>query len=162
MTRRFRTLTADSAVCALLLLFLASLPALAGCSGCESSDGVPPAGGPSPGGSLDGTQWSLSEWTVSSLDPARLTITAQFADGQISGNSGVNSYSGPYTAGPGDAFSVGPLASTMMAGPEPAMRAETAYTTLLGQAKSYSVSDGMLTLYDQGGNESLIFAAANR
>ena len=40
-----------------------------------------------------------------------------------------------------------------MAGPEPAMRAETAYLTLLGQAKSYKVTDGKLTLYDSGGNK---------
>jgi heat shock protein HslJ len=48
-----------------------------------------------------------------------------------------------------------------MAGPEPAMRAESAYLILLGQAKSYEMATGKLTLYDEGGNESLIFEAAS-
>ena len=57
------------------------------------------------------------------------------------------------------AFSVGDLASTMMAGPEPDMRAETAYLTLLAQAKSYKLAGGGLRLFDENGNESLIFTA---
>ena len=44
-----------------------------------------------------------------------------------------------------------------MGGPEPAMRAESAYVTLRGQTGSYKVSGGVLTLYDANGNESLIF-----
>ena len=99
---------------------------------------------------------------MNSLNPADFTITAEFAGGNISGNSGINTYSGPYKLGPGSAFSAGPLASTLMAGPEPAMRAESAYQTLLGQAKSYKVTGSTLTLYDQGGNESLIFEAAGK
>lgn len=114
------------------------------------------------GDSLQGTEWKLTGWTVSSIDPASVTITAKFADGQLSGNSGVNSYSGPYKAGPGGAFSAGPLAATEMAGPEPAMRAETAYLTLLGQAKSYKVTGSQLTLFDSGANESLIFARSGK
>lgn len=134
-----------------VLSFALSLIALAGCSSDSGS---------SHGSALDGTQWRLSEWTLSSLNPADFTITLRFADGLASGNSGVNSYSGTYQVGPGDAFSVGQLAVTEIAGSEPAMRAEGAYLTLLGQAKSYKVATGRLTLYDQGGNESLLFEAA--
>lgn len=111
---------------------------------------------------LNGTQWKLIGWTLSSLSPTEFKITAKFANGQISGNSGVNNYGGPYKPGPSDAFSVGPLASTEMAGTEMAMRAEGAYMTLLGQAKSYKIADGKLTLYDKGRNESLIFEAASK
>ena len=114
------------------------------------------------GGRLDGSQWRLSGWTLSSLQPDEFAVSAHFAAGQISGHSGVNSYSGPYTLGPGQAFSVGDIASTEMAGPEPAMRAERAYLTLLGEATSYKSADGRLVLYDKGGNESLIFDAASR
>ena len=109
---------------------------------------------------LDGTAWRLSGWTLSSLDPNDFTIDAKFADGQISGKSAVNGYSGLYTEGPGDAFSVGELIGTMMAGPEPDMRAETAYLKLLSEAKSYMLKGGGLTLFDQNGNESLIFETA--
>jgi len=114
----------------------------------------------SPGPSaLDGTQWRLTEWTLSSLNPRDFEITAEFADGKISGRGGVNSYGGPYTLGSRQSFKVGSIASTQMAGPEPAMRAEGAYFALLGQARSYRVEAGRLTLLDAGGNESLIFEA---
>jgi heat shock protein HslJ len=46
-----------------------------------------------------------------------------------------------------------------MAGPDLEMRAESAYMTLLAQAKSYKVDGTKLTLFDAGGNESLIFEA---
>lgn len=109
---------------------------------------------------LEGTQWRLAEWTLSSLSPREFDITVKFADGQVSGYSGVNTYRGPYALGSRHAFAAGPLVSTEMAGPEPAMRAEGAYLTLLGQAASYRVVEGRLTLLDAGGNESLIFEAA--
>jgi heat shock protein HslJ len=130
---------------------LALSVALLAATGCGGSGGEP--------ATLNGTAWGLTEWTLSSLDPKDFTITAQFADGKISGKSAVNTYGGPYTEGPGDAFSVGDLASSMMAGPEPDMRAEQAYLTLLAQAKSYKLDGGGLTLFDENGNESLIFAA---
>jgi heat shock protein HslJ len=129
------------------VVLLVSLVALVACS--------------TPRSPLDGTHWRLTEWTVSSLNPADFTITAAFADGQISGNSAVNTYSGPYTLGPDATFSAGPFVGTMMAGSGSAMRAETAYLTLLGQAASYEMVDGKLTLFDKGGNESLGFAASS-
>jgi heat shock protein HslJ len=141
MLHRARTLAA--------VLFVAvSLVVLAGCA--------------SAGSPLDGTTWRLTEWTLSSLRATDSTITARFADGQLSGGSGVNTYGGPYRLGAGNAVAIGPLASTEMAGSEPAMRAEAAYMTLLGQAGSYKISDGKLTLYDKGGNESLIYEAAGK
>jgi heat shock protein HslJ len=135
------------AVTFLTLMLAAALLSAAGCGGSSSA------------ASLDGTSWRLTGWTLSSLDPASFTITAKFVGGQISGSSAVNTYSGPYKAGPGEAFSVGDLASTMMGGPEPAMRAEKAYLTLLAQAKSYKLDGATLTLFDQSGNQSLLFAS---
>ena len=114
------------------------------------------------GNPLEGTKWKLTSWTVSSVDLATITITAAFDGGRISGNSGVNTYGGTCSVGPGKAFSVGSLAVTEMAGPEPAMRSETAYLTLLAQAKSYAVAGGQLTLYDAGGNESLVFDSTGK
>ena len=67
------------------VLIALSLVALVGCSRGVSE--------------LDGTQWKLTEWTLSSLRPGDFNITARFADGQISGHSGVNTYGGPYTVG---------------------------------------------------------------
>jgi heat shock protein HslJ len=139
--------------CAAVLFSVVFAAALTGCTAADT----PQAGSLPAGSTLEGTKWKLVGWTIDSVDPATVTITATFAGGQISGNSGVNSYSGPCTLGPGGAFSVGPLAATQMAGPEPAMHAEAVYLTLLGQAASYTVADGTLTLRDKGGNESLIF-----
>lgn len=131
---------------AALLLVALGLVALAACSTAEKS--------------LDGTKWQLTGWTLSSANPADFVITAQFDGERISGNSGVNSYSGTFKLGPGDAFSVGPIAGTRMAGSEPAMRAESAFLTLLGEARSAKVAAGRLTLRDANGAESLLFAAA--
>jgi len=114
--------------------------------------------------SLEGTSWRLTGWTLNSLAPDQFTITAAFAAGKISGTSAVNTYGGAYSSGAGGsggAFSVGQLASTEMAGPEPAMRAERAYITLLTQARSFKVAGDTLTLYDANGNPSLIFARTN-
>ena len=48
----------------------------------------------------------------------------------------------------------------MMAGPEPDMRAEKDYLTLLAAAKQYAADGQTLTLSDANGNESLIYTAA--
>jgi heat shock protein HslJ len=148
-----------------LVLAVPLLAATLFLAGCGSGSGGAGGGGGaspgvSPGSTLDGTSWRLTGWSVSSLDPADFTITAQFADGKIAGKSAVNQYGGPYTAGPGAAFSTGDLATTMMAGPEPEMRAETAYLALLAKATSYKLEGATLTLADAGGNESLIYTAA--
>jgi heat shock protein HslJ len=110
---------------------------------------------------LEGTSWRLTGWSISSQDPNDFTITAEFKDGRIGGTSAVNQYGGPYTAGDDGSFSVGDLASTMMAGPEADMKAEASYLTLLAAAKKYEVDGDTLTLCDAGGNESLVFAAAD-
>ncbi|MBN1320440.1 MAG: protease inhibitor I42 family protein [Thermoleophilia bacterium] len=106
---------------------------------------------------LDGTTWALETWSVSSLDPGDFVITAAFEDGRISGKAAVNQYGGPYTADASGAFSVGVLVHTLMAGPEPAMLAESTYFDLLEQARSYELDDDHLTLLAEGGSELLIF-----
>lgn len=120
--------------------------------GCGESDETDPA-------ALDSTEWGLESWSESGLDPAAAPITAIFAEGRISGLSGVNTYGAPYTTGPGDAFSVGEIASTMMAGPEAAMEAEAAYTRLLSEAASFDLAGDTLTLFAEDGTESLVFTA---
>jgi heat shock protein HslJ len=110
--------------------------------------------------SLDGTSWRLEGWSLSSLDPRDFTITAIFDDGRVGGTSAVNSYGAEYTTGSGNAFSVGEVEQTLMAGPDDAMRAEAAYIELLRASSSYKLNGTTLTLYDANGNESLIFAAA--
>lgn len=107
---------------------------------------------------LDGTNWRLQGWSADSLDPSDFEITAVFESGRISGTAAVNLYGGSYTATEDGAFSTAELFQTLMAGPEPAMRAEALYFELLGQAVSYQVVDHVLTLSDANANELLIFA----
>jgi heat shock protein HslJ len=128
-------------------------------AGCGSSSGGS-GGGSTSAASLAGTSWKLTGWSASSLDPIDFTITAEFKDGRIGGKSAVNQYGGPYTAGDDGSFSVGQLVSTMMAGPEPDMRAEQIYLKLLAEAKQFKVDGQTLTLSDANGNQSLIYTAA--
>ncbi len=134
---------AAGAVLAVIML----MPILTG--GCEQDEWF--------GGRLDGTKWRLAAWSVSSLHPGEFTITADFNEAKMSGTAAVNHYSGPYTTTVSGSFSLGALTMTEMAGPENAMRAEALYVELLTQAKKYSVSETTLTLFDQNGNQLLIF-----
>ncbi len=133
------------------LLVVCGIAALAAVAvGCGSGGGTP---------DLDGTSWRLTGWSVSSQDPNDFTITAEFKDGTVAGKAAVNNYNGAYTVGPDDAFAAGPLASTKMAGPDADMQAEATYLQLLQAAESVKLEDQTLTLYDAGGNESLIYTA---
>ncbi|MGV8967984.1 MAG: META domain-containing protein [Cellulomonas sp.] len=111
------------------------------------------------GASLKGTSWALTAASDSSFDPATVTITAEFTDTQISGSSGVNRYSGGYTTSSSGDFSVGQLISTLMAGPEADMQAETAYLKLLAAATTYRVEGDQLILLNADGTEDLTYAA---
>lgn len=106
---------------------------------------------------LDGTKWKLTGWMISSIDPRDVNIIMAFSGGKVSGSGGVNSYGGSYEASNDGSFTIGPISKTEMAGPEPAMRAEAAYFKLLGDARSYKIKDGTLTLYDGKGNELMSF-----
>jgi heat shock protein HslJ len=109
---------------------------------------------------LEAHDWRLTAWSVSSLRATEFEITVRLRDGRVSGRSAVNTYTGAVTIGPGNAIAFGPIATTRMAGPEPAMRAEGIYLQLLGDARSWSIDDARLTLRDAGGNERLVFVAA--
>ncbi len=112
--------------------------------------------------SLEGSSWSLRVWSESQLDPADFGITAQFSGGRMAGSAAVNRYTGPYAAGVRGsdgvgAFSVGAVATTRMAGPEPAMRAESAYLGLLAQARGYRLDSSGLAFLDTIGTELLVY-----
>jgi heat shock protein HslJ len=137
------------------VLLVAALVIGAGCdSGSGGSSGD---GGSNSAAALAGTSWRLTGWSVSSQDSNDFTITADFRDGRIGGTSAVNQYGGPYTARDDGTFAVGDLVSTMMAGPEPDMKAERLYLDLLAAAKKFTLEGDTLTLADAQGNDSLIY-----
>ena len=79
------------------------------------------------------------------------TLTAEFGeDGNISGNSGCNTYRGAYTV-TGDQITIGPLATTRMACPQEIMDQETQYLAALQSAATYRVEGTKLELRTKDG-----------
>ena len=88
-------------------------------------------------------------WSLKSLGGIDLvtdsTITLDLTSGTASGTAGCNTYSGAYELS-GTSISIGPLATTRMACPEPpgVMDQENQYLTELQQVEAYSIqSDGL-------------------
>jgi heat shock protein HslJ len=123
---------------------------LAGCSGVSAR----------PESALAGTTWKLTGWSQAGVSPADFTITANFADGRVTGKAAVNNYFAGYTEGPDNKLTMSEAGSTMMAGPPAAMDAERTYLTLLGRVRSFSVAGQALTLADSAGEMLLVFEPA--
>ena len=84
---------------------------------------------------------------------AGTTLTASFGkDGTLSGNSGCNTFSGPYTVNENQ-ITIGPLASTMMMCSDPAgvMEQEAQYLTALQSAATYQLEGNVLELRTKDG-----------
>jgi heat shock protein HslJ len=112
--------------------------------------------------SLAGTSWQATginngrEAVVSQAGTEK--VTATFAeDGTISGSGGCNTYSGTFTTGEGGAITIGPVAATEMACPEPAMQIEQTYFAALGNATTYELEGSTLTLRDANGATQVTF-----
>lgn len=137
------------------------IPVLAACS--SSSEPAPPASAevigaqPTGGAPLAGTSWVLTSGPFTAGDPS--TITLDFAETDLSGNSGVNTYGGGYTSSEDGSLQVSALRSTAMAGPPEAMTLEQEYLTALQQVFGYTVADGTLTLFGAA-DQVLVFTAA--
>lgn len=132
---------------------------LAGCAAGSPGpvDSESPSAPPPPPALLPGEDWVLLH---AQADPAtpRFTVTLRFEDGRASGKAPVNRYFGQVQAGADGTMTFGPVASTEMAGPPPAMRAETAYFAALPQVTGWEVADDLLTLKGTSG-PLLVFAA---
>lgn len=101
---------------------------------------------------LTGTNWTATSYNtgteaVSSL-MADTAITAVFTeDGQLNGSAGCNNYMTSYTLD-GNNITIQPPATTRKLCPEPEgiMEQEAAFTTMLPQAATYSISGNTLEL----------------
>ena len=105
---------------------------------------------------ITGKEWRLAKWSDTALDPVDFTITAIFTKDNISGQSAVNQYNGPYTI-KNNEFSVGTLVMTRMAGSPDQMKAEQTYHYLLGKARKYSIDVSGLSLQNENNVELLFF-----
>jgi heat shock protein HslJ len=137
----------------------------------EPVETTPPTQEPSPTAEapdapgLTGQVWYLESYldaqnALAALMPGS-QVTAEFTpEGQVSGSSGCNRYSGGYEVD-GDQIKFSPLASTMMACIEPAglMEQEAAYLQNLGKAASFRLVDGKLEMLDAAGQVILVYSA---
>jgi heat shock protein HslJ len=106
--------------------------------------------------SLAGTSWQATginngkEAVVSQEGTEK--VTALFGDdGTLSGSGGCNSYTGTYTTSGTDQITIGALAATEMACPEPVMEIEQMYFAALGTVATYRIEGATLTLRDAAG-----------
>lgn len=134
-----------------LSIVIAALSLVAGCGSSATKDA----------GNLQGPEWQLLGSSINATNFASVGITAKFDGTTVSGFSGVNQYTGPYTSKPDGSFKAGPLAATLMAGSDQLMAAEGAYRKLLEGCDSYQVADGKLTL-STGGNVTLVYEPATK
>ncbi|HJK77776.1 MAG TPA: META domain-containing protein [Methanocorpusculum sp.] len=96
----------------------------------------------------------VNEWVLEGNSDVTLNLTA---DGSFNGQAPVNLYFGSYTE-TADGLTFSAVGSTMMAGPEDAMNAESKFYEALGTVAGYKVVDGKLILTDAAGNTVLTFA----
>ena len=113
--------------------------------------------------SFEGRRWRLVGWLAADGSreavPPDVEATAVFEDGAVTGRGGCNGFRATYEL-VGERLAIGPVASTMMACAEPAMRVESGYHGGLARAASARVADDTLDLLDAGGDAVLSFAAA--
>lgn len=105
-----------------------------------------------------------TRWRLVALSPelplGAVRVEAVFdADARrVSGTAGCNRFTGTFTTD-GDRLTIGPLATTRMACPEPQMRIEQAVLRTLAAAQRWAESDATLVI-ETGTGESLTFSSA--
>jgi heat shock protein HslJ len=106
---------------------------------------------------LDGTSWNMYAYRKTKPLPGT-SITATFANGKISGDSGCNSYDGRYRVN-GDKITISDLFNTLMScppKPEGIMEQEQFILETLEDAQTYQLSEGILLIFRTNG-EALTF-----
>lgn len=127
-----------SPVALVAAIVLAMVALLSGCGGEDNAPNAPTM--------LAGT-WNLETLNGAAADPA-VSSTLTFADGKANGNAGVNQFNGSYDAPSDGVLTFGTLATTMMAGPENAMKQEQDFLKALADTRKFTTEDGALVLMD--------------
>lgn len=117
---------------------------------------------PSSSQELTANLWMLTELQGQAPLPDT-AITAEFSDdGKVGGSSSCNNYSTTYTL-KGNQINFGEqTAATLMACDEPIMKQEEKYLNTLSEARTYEISDDVLTLFDTNGNSLAKFKALSQ
>jgi heat shock protein HslJ len=115
------------------------------------------------GSSDDSKLLEAHDWRATTIEynayTAPADITAKFADGKISGSTGINQFSGTYKLEPNRRISVKVAPTTKVAGTPEATLEETQYLGALDSAKSYAADDKTLTLFSATGLAVVSFEA---
>ncbi len=120
--------------------------------------------GPGTGGEIEGIQWVLRSYDQAgtlTIVPDTVFADAQFANYQVSGSSGCNSYKALYQAG-GRTLIVGNPSVTLMACDQATMDFEQTFLTLLQSSRFYGVQRDTLTVWNADRTNVLVFDAAPR
>ena len=96
---------------------------------------------------LAGVEWRLRYWTWDEPAPDDSGVTVRLEEDRFVGNGGCNRYATSVQEGssPGD-LTVGPVAGTRMACPDPAMAIEDRFLDRLGHVRKYGFLAGQLML----------------
>ena len=96
---------------------------------------------------LAGTEWVLRAWDIGKPVPGEPEVTLTVQGEKLSGTSGCNRYTATVKAdgAPGD-LSIGPVASTRMACPEPQSSVEVRVLAQLGNARKFGFLLGQLAI----------------
>jgi heat shock protein HslJ len=116
-----------------------------------------------PGAALLGTWIATGYYTGTAIQSVTgdATLTADFHGETVNGDSGCNTFNGPYRAGAGD-ITIGPLASTMKAcADEKLSTQEQQYLAALQLAKAYRIRGEQLELQRDGGTIAATFERAS-
>lgn len=110
---------------------------------------------------ITGVQWVLD--TAALVRGAGdVTVTAQFADGQMTGESGCNRYFTSYTAKPATGtMTLGPVGGTRIACTGKANDVEQDYLAALDNVQQYRATSSALRLLDAGGKVLLRYDATD-
>lgn len=109
--------------------------------------------GPQTQSALEASAWrlvGLPGHTASTLDKLERSVNARFDAGRVTGFAGCNTFTGSYTLRE-QRLTVGVLAGTMMACPEPAMSIERAFHSALTGTLSYTIEGDRLNLTADSG-----------
>ena len=142
MTRRFA---------ATLLLPALALLMLAACASNRR------AGSPDHSAVLDSLRsgtWTLAELNGAAVNSPRNPPSLTFEGERVTGSTGVNQLSAPYTATPtsasGGIIAFADFITTKMAGPPEAMNLEQQFVAALAEADEFSADANTLTLLSDG------------
>ncbi len=131
-----------------LVVPLAVLLVLASATACGEDE----AGSPTPE-SLQDVPWLLASG-VAVEGWEEVAPSATFMDGSVTGSTGCNRFTAPYTLD-GGALEIGQVASTRMACGAPADTVERDYVDALGKVKAWRTEGSELTLLDGDDNDVL-------